>query len=62
MVRSTDGISMGKNKAKRKPKTELQQFESVMAKLKHRMNKDARLQKVTEKGSDKNEKGKAKQG
>ena len=62
MARSTDGINMGKNKAKRKPKTELQQFESVMAKLKNRMNKDARIQKIVEKGKDKDEKGKAKQG
>lgn len=53
---------MGKNKAKRKPKTELQQLESVMARLKYRMNKDARIQKIVEKGKDKDEKGKAKQG
>ena len=33
-----------------------------MAKLKHRMNKDARIQKIVEKGKDKDEKGKAKQG
>ena len=60
MAGSTDGINMEKNKAKRKPKTELQQLESVMAKLKHRMNKDARIHKIVEKGKDKDEKGQAK--
>lgn len=54
---------MGKNKSKRKPRTEFQKFESSIAKLDYKMSKEKALEairiavKENEKGITKNEKG-----
>ena len=37
---------MGKNKSKRKPKTEFQKWESIMKKLDNELKKEERLEKI----------------